>query len=111
MLTSNNRMNDFELDNVVGGTRAEVDQIVWAYCNTNLRNDYFFAPGGYATKSGKYLAEVPILENFLKSDFNIDANISVGFYGSGMREKANTYSINGKSISHQEVISMINARR
>ena len=106
------KMNDVELDAVVGGTLTEVNQLA----------DAFARKGGMF---GKIVADVhdklndksglvgPLnialreaVGNGL-SQLGISHDLSVGFLGTGAGSDANTYSYNGKSISHDEVLKMI----
>ena len=112
-----NRLDAYELDRVVGGTVAEFEELLDAF-NTKLG---FFGdissaarkaldmlgPGGSLGKSAAYVALAPCFEKALKHDLNIDTYISVGWGGTGFRSTHNRYSIDGKSVSHQEVLQMI----
>ena len=116
MFKNSNRMNDFELDNVVGGTVAEFEEILDAVNGKiGLFGDMSSAarkaldllgPAGSLGKSAAYLALAPMFEKALKNDLDIDAYISVGWGGTGIRSTHNSYSINGKSD-----ISLKNASR
>ena len=114
-----NKIDDFELNKVSGGTVAEFEEILDA-CNSHIgiAEDVFttarkaldlLGPIGSAGKSAVLLVLSKPIEKALKHDFNIDAYISVGWGGTGFRSTHNRYSINGKSISQQEVINMIKA--
>ena len=114
-----NKMDDFELNKVSGGTVAEFEEILDA-CNSRvgIAGDVFttarkvldiLGPIGSAGKSAVLLALSKPMEKALKHDFNIDAYISVGWGGTGFRSTHNRYSKDGKSLSQQEVINMIKA--
>lgn len=57
--------------------------------------------------ANKILAET--VKKMLKEDMNIDADISLGFLGTGIGSSKNTYRdmTNGQYISHAEVINRI----
>ena len=114
-----NRLDAYELDNVVGGTVAEFEEIIDAGnskigfagdIGTAARKALdLLGPAGSLGKSAAYLALAPLYEKALKNDLGIDAYISVGWGGTGFRSTHNRYSLNGKSLSQQEVIDMIKA--
>ena len=111
------RMNDFELDNVSGGTVTEFEEILDAgNSKIGFAGDLggaarkaldLLGPASSMAKSAAYMILAPMWEKALKKDLNIDANISIGWLGTGFRSSHNSYSIDGKGISHQEVINMI----
>lgn len=113
------KMNEFELDNVSGGTVTEFEEILDAgNSKIGIAGDLgsaarkaldMLGPGGSMAKSAAYMVLAPMWEKALKHDLNIDAYISIGWLGTGIRSTHNRYSINGKSISHQEVLNMIKA--
>ena len=49
------------------------------------------------------------MESFLKNDFKINSNISVGWGGTGFRESGNSYSdkFTGATLSHEEVVQRV----
>lgn len=107
-----NKMTDCELGKVAGGTVKEFEEIMDACYNKQKTSgaigafaSELWSPGSYFTRSS-YVSLVPAFEKVLKQDLNIDTHISVGWNGTGFRSVPNTYSINGKSISHQEVLNM-----
>lgn len=105
MLKDNAKLNINELNHISGGTVKECDELVDAYGGPDALG--FVGPRGYC--GNMYQAYAIALEKALKEDFNVDAYVSVGYGGTGFRSIHNTYSINGKSLSHQEVIDMIKA--
>ena len=114
-----NKMTDCELDNVAGGTVKELEELFAAVSdNAGIGGDLGAVVQAFSRDNfghgdhNKYItnaAMAPAFEKALKNDLGIDAYISVGWRGTGFRSVPNTYSINGKSISHQEVLQMINA--
>ncbi|MBO6305017.1 MAG: hypothetical protein J6M62_08090 [Selenomonadaceae bacterium] len=119
MLKNNAKLNQNELNCVVGGTVAEFIEIMDAVAGSRKALDGvpsalcsvldMLGPAGMIGKSAVIAAAATPLEKALKKDLNIDAYISVGWAGTGFRSTHNRYSINGKSISHQEVLDMIRA--
>ena len=114
-----NKVEDFELNNVVGGTVKETGEL-WDAIDTytGFAGDVFSALrnnmeilgfAGCVGKSAAMLAMAPLMEKTLKEAFGIDAYISVGWGGTGFRSTNNRYSLNGKSLSQQEVVEMIKA--
>lgn len=100
-----NRMNACELDNVVGGTVAELKDLVQA-CADNPHMKKFvgvlihFPP---ATLAAAYEMESAL------SKIGIDANISVGVLGTGLFSKHNTYTDRetGRKLTHAEVVDRV----
>ena len=96
-----NRMNDYELENVVGGTVAELEGLVKA-CADNPHLKTFV---GIAV----HIPPVAIATSYaMESKLNemgIDANISVGVLGTGLFSKNNTYYDRklGRNLSQAEV--------
>ena len=96
-----NRMNDCDLDVVVGGTVAELEGLVKACCkNPNLQK---FAGIGVHVPSTA-IATAYMMESQL-DDMGIDANISVGIGGTGAFSKHNTYYDRalGRKLGQSEV--------
>ena len=95
------KLNDEELDAVAGGTLNELrDLQKLFYHYTDLKN------GKMATvyKSADWI------KNWLKSRLNIDAEIN---YNGGWFTSpgANSYSRNGESLTHEQVVAEIKAKR
>ena len=108
------KMNDVELDVVAGGTLTEVNQLADAFARKGGTFGEIVADihGALNDKSG-LAGPVNILmrkavEKGL-SELGISCDLSVGFLGTGAGSKANKYSCGGKSISHAEVLKMIEA--
>ena len=108
-----------QLDNISGGTVAEFNDIYNAFekkvgtvgeVSNGIRTivDAIPVAGKVSTAAWHNIA-APLVEKGLKDVYGIDANISIGWLGSGFRESGNIYSKNGKGLSHQEVLNIINA--
>ena len=95
-----NRLSEEELDQVAGGTRTEVFDIIHAIGKVHTKimgvdhySELDFVPGQ--------------IEGYLKEHYGIKANLSTGFLGTGLGESKNTYSRDGQSLTHQQVINII----
>ena len=101
MLTNSAKMNDFELENVVGGTVSEFNSLV-AACAKNpiLRTVTGF--GSHIPIANN--VAVRVMESLL-SDMGIFANIDLGFVGTGIGSRHNTYieRSTGEHLSQIEV--------
>lgn len=107
-----NKINDFELNKVAGGTLKEFKELFNAYENKGKVKEMvaeLTCPGSYIPYEDRNILFARVVEKALKQDFNIDAYISVGFCGTGFRSVPNTYSLNGKTLSHQEVLNIVKA--
>ncbi len=96
-----NRMNDCELDNVVGGTVSELEGLAKACCsNETLKK--LVGVGVHLPKTA--IATAYLMESTLDA-MGIDANISVGIGGTGAFSKHNTYYDRnlGRKLSQSEV--------
>lgn len=109
-----NRMNDFELNNVSGGTLTEVNQLADAFAKKGgiLGKIVAEVHGALGDKSG--LAgplNIALREAVGKglTELGISHDLSVGVLGTGFMSSANKYSYGGKSISHANVLKMIDA--
>ena len=91
-------MSEEELDNVTGGTYDEYFDLD----NILPYNNGMFTISDYRGKSKEYI------QNWLKSNLNIDAKINAEFtldeYGRAQDNIKNVYSQNGQSLTHAEVI-------
>jgi len=109
-----NRMNAFELDNVSGGTLTEVNEIADAFAKKGGTFGKIVAEVHGALNSKAGLAgplNIGLREavgNGL-SELGISHDLSVGALGTGFMSSANSYRYGGKSISHAEVLKMIDA--
>ena len=94
------------LDGISGGTVGELEDLTKAMVsNPTLKKLGSFdthVPG-----ANRILADQ--VEKILQKDLKIDADISLGFLGTGAGSKNNTYRdmTTGKYISHQEVLNRI----
>lgn len=107
-----NKINDFELNQVVGGTLKEFRELFNVYENKDTVKKMvaeLTGPGSYIPYEDRNILFARVVEKALKQDFNIDSYISVGFCGTGFNSISNTYSLNGKTLSHQEVLNIIKA--
>ena len=112
----NKKLNDFELDFVAGGTLTEVNQLADAFAKKGGTFGEVVAEihSALSSKSG-VAGPVNILlrEAVGKglSQLGISHDLSVGVLGTGFMSKDNKYSYNGKSISHADVLKMIDAAK
>ena len=92
-------MSDEELDQVAGGTTGQTLEII------NLI--------GRVVKDGNYDRNLGFWEvaDYLRNNYKIEAQIfyDTDYLGTGLGNKANTYTHNGKTITHQQVINVIKA--
>ena len=101
------------LDEVNGGTCDQLHELTKAFTsNNNILG--FFADAAELASNYKLgcVGNIPLayaMESFLKKDFHINSNISVGWGGSGFRESGNTYSemSTGKALSQAEVVKRL----
>ena len=102
-------LSDEDLDNVAGGTYDECYEIVMAVGKVVEHN-------GLTGKFMWYLDGNPETADYLKKTYNIDAELS-GYLAPGagggysIDGVANIYKINGKQISHQQVLDIIKASK
>ena len=115
---TNEIISDAQLDNVSGGTVAQFTDIwealekqagVMGDIDNGLRKILDMLPGGKIGTAAWRNIAAPLAETALKKCYGIDANISIGFLGTGGCESGNSYKKNGQSISHQDVLNIINA--
>lgn len=108
------KMNDCDLEIVVGGTLTEVNQLADAFSKKGGTFGEIVAEIHSALNDKSGLAgpvNILLREAVGKglSELGISHDLSVGVLGTGFMSKANKYSYNGKSISHDEVLKMIAA--
>ena len=118
IINSVEMMSFDEFDNVAGGTVAEFNDI-WAALekqagtlgsvSSGLRTILDMLPGGAVGTAAWRNVAAPLAEKALKDCYGIDSNISIGWLGTGFRESGNSYSKGGQSLSHQQVLDIINA--
>lgn len=108
------KMNDCDLEIVIGGTLTEVNQLADAFSKKGGTFGEIVAEIHSALNDKSGLAgpvNILLREAVGKglSELGISHDLSVGVLGTGFMSKANKYSYNGKSISHDEVLKMIAA--
>ena len=113
MILKGEMLNEEQLDMVNGGTVAELNELVSAFADNNKILGALEGVREFLSnvKAGS-LTNIPMayaMENFLKKDFGIDSNISVGWLGTGTRESGNTYReiSTGKGLSHADVVQRV----
>ena len=106
------KMNDCDLEIVVGGTLTEVNQLADEFAKKGgkfgeIVSEIHNALSGMSGVAGP--VNIALREAVGKglSELGISHDLSVGVLGTGFMSKANKYSYNGKSISHDEVLKMI----
>ena len=102
----NELLTDEQLDNVAGGTVSETYQLRKAL------GEVYFVKDGQPAPFYTYLPENEV-EQYLKKTYNIDATLNFGDYDPASHDyvtegEPNQYSLNGKSLTHQQVLSIIN---
>ena len=101
------------LDEVNGGTCDQLHELTKAFTSNNNVLNFFADAAELASKyKAGCLGNIPLayaMESFLKKDFHINSNISVGWGGSGYREVDNTYSemFTGKALSQADVVARL----
>lgn len=100
MIKNNTKINLDELNAVAGGTVKELEELVEA-CG---------AMASFQTHipiSNK--ADASYVKDYLRDKIGIEANISIGILGTGLRSKHNTYKdiYTGRSMTHKEVLERI----
>ena len=113
---NNKKLNDFELDFVAGGTLTEVNQLADAFAKKGGIFGEMVAEIHSALNSKTGLAgpvNILLREAVGKglSQLGISHDLSVGVLGTGFMSKDNKYSYNGNSISHADVLKMIDAAK
>jgi len=95
-----NKMDAYELDNVVGGTVGELNGLV-AAC---VKNPFLKMTSVSTHVPGTNFGIAKLVENVL-DEMGIDANIDLGFGGTGIGSKHNTYieRSTGEHLSQIEV--------
>ena len=115
---TNEILNEMELENISGGTIAQLDDIWNALekqagtlgdIDNALRKILDALPGGSIGTAAWRNVAAPLAEKALKDCYGIDSYISIGWLGTGFRESGNRYSKNGQGLSHQQVLNIINA--
>ena len=94
------------LDEVSGGTVGELEDLTKAM----VSNPVLKVLGTFETHvPGINRIMANQVENILSENLNIEADISLGFLGTGLGSDPNTYTDRktGQAISHQEVLNRI----
>ncbi len=89
-------LNDEVLNEVVGGVRSEYEDIAKLLPRVK---QYLYGGSSYMRAMG--YKEV---QTWLKDNLNIDADISVGNRYFNRPGNPNTYSRNGETLSHEDVV-------
>lgn len=98
-------LTDDQLDNVVGGTRAETQELMTAIYKSVYNADISGLDLNPANVN-VYLKKE--LEAELAS-FGINSKVDVGLNGTGVGEKANEYyTKKGNQITHEQLMSIFN---
>lgn len=102
-----NKINDNDLDVVVGGTVVELEQIMTTFYKNSNCKDFVGVMSTHFPGAGILTAEY--IESFMSNEMGIDANISIGLGGTGICSKKNTYRDlkTGKFLSHNEVLKRV----
>ena len=102
-----NRMDDFALDNVVGGTVVQFEQIMRTFLKNWKTRDYM--TGMSTHLPGGNIVAAEYIESFMSKNMGINAHISLGVGGTGIASKQNIYidTKTGKSLSHEEVLKRV----
>ena len=100
-------MSDEELDYVAGGTSEETIAMINAIGYVRERTNYGDGRKFYTLLPPDEVA------GYLKKTYNIDATINLGRFNDDvhtfeMGGKPNEYSLNGKSLTQQQVLGIIN---
>lgn len=110
-------LNMEQLDNVSGGTRDELYELIGGLEKavkvpgitstmiSVLNKIPIFGTGSVSIGNN---AIAPLVESILKKSYGIESTIRIGVLGSGWGEKGNTYSDNFGSLTHQQVLGIIN---
>ena len=99
-------MNAEELENVSGGTVGELEDLTKAIVS-NPTLKFLDKAGAHVPGANRISADA--VETLLKDQLNIDADISLGLFGTGAASAKNTYRDmkTGQYITHAEVLDRI----
>ena len=96
-----------DLETVAGGTVGELEELIEAY----MKNPYLSKAGGLVCGHipGVNNGMACAVEYRLEKTFGIEADIDLGFAGTGIGSEPNKYIdiATGKSMTHAEVIERI----
>ena len=97
------KMNDAELDVVVGGTVNEFDELLTSYANNSLLK-------GMAKLDAHTLGANNAAARIVKKEFRkigLEADIDLGWFGTGIDSEPNKYWIHGQRVSHSEACDYV----
>ena len=99
-------MNEEELENVSGGTVSELEDLTTAIVS-NPTLKFLGKANSHIPGANRLVADA--VEGILKDHLNIDADISLGAFGTGTGSSKNTYRDmeTGQYITHAEVLDRI----
>ena len=99
------KMSEAEMEAVVGGTVGQLDELVSA-CAKNPVVKHLAGLGSHIPGTSNLTATK--MEDLL-GKLGIKADISVGFCGTGINSKNNTYfdTRAGRSLTHSEVVQRV----
>ena len=100
------QLSDEELEKVAGGKVAELEELTEAIIhNSTLK--FLGKANSHIPGANRLLADA--VEDTLKDYLNIDADISLGAFGTGAGSSKNTYRDmeTGQYITHQDVLDRI----
>ncbi len=100
------QLSDEELERVAGGTVGELEDLTKAIVS-NPTLKFLGKAGAHVPGANRISADA--VETLLKDHLNIDADISLGLFGTGAASAKNTYRDmkTGQYITHAEVLDRI----
>lgn len=103
------KLNLEELDNVAGGNPNEFNQLAEAFI-ADGDTDWLTQFGTHMPLLNNFAAVVA--ESILNKKYGIKAIINVGVLGSGFNARPNSYTdkATGRTLTHLEVLSIIQSR-
>lgn len=114
MTKSKNVINDNELNTVYGGTLSEVCELAGAMASKQGKFGYGAAQLLSVLDTFELTSSASVANLLLKKvvgdaldTLNIKHDLSVGVAGTGFMSNANTYSRNGKTLYHTQVLEII----
>ena len=105
-ITAEEMLNTEELEKVSGGTVAELKDLTNAIVS-NPTLKFLSKVDSHIPGANRLVADA--VEGILKDQLNIDADISLGLFGTGAGSAKNTYRDmeTGKYMTHAEVLDRI----
>ena len=100
------QLSDEELEKVAGGKVAELEDLTKAIVS-NPTLKFLGKANSHIPGANRLLADA--VEGVLKDQLNIDADISLGAFGTGAGSSKNTYRDmkTGQLLTHQDVLDII----